>query len=65
MQQSVATGTVVVPFESGGQIARDPDVMSRGIGSAAEDVHDALGRAMHERQWCMHRANRILEVNRD
>ena len=39
--------TVVVPFESGIQITRDPDVVSWWIGVAANDIDDALLDAVH------------------
>ena len=47
MRQRVSARTLVVPFESCAQIIRDPDIVSRWINVAAEDVNDAFLDAVH------------------
>ena len=47
MRPRVAARTVVVPLESRAQIIGDPDVVSRWVYVATNDVNDAFLDAMH------------------
>ena len=63
--QRIAAWTVVMPFESGGNVAGQTRVMTTRIGATSQDVNESFFRSFHASNQSRNEAAVIIEQNRN
>ena len=61
----MAAWTVVMPFESGGNVAGQTRVMTTWIGVTSQDVHESFFRSFHAANRSRNEAAAIFEQSRN